>query len=102
MSHDVQDSRAFEQDVRDFLERHVSERIGEIEFGGLLLELSDIQRRHGVITHRSWTSLCLSLVAAEGLARHLDPDLDVAQTLSPKLKRYLRKLYLMAPQRRAA
>lgn len=98
ITHDINDYDAFEAEVTAFLERNISERIADIGFGRLLLELGDLQRKHKIVADPSWMSVCLSLVAVEGLARHFQPDLSIARTICPLLKKMLRQLYLQDPK----
>ncbi len=99
ISHKVEDMEAFENDVSEVLQKYVKQRdIRDLEFGKAMMALGDIQRKYKIVASPVWTSIGVSLVSIEGLARHFDPGLNIARTISPHLKKFLRKIYLMDPK----
>ncbi|MBI2890245.1 MAG: AarF/ABC1/UbiB kinase family protein [Nitrospirae bacterium] len=101
LSHKIRDMAQLEADVTAFLKRSVPDKICDLEFGRILVSLTDIQRRYGMVAKPELTGVMLSLVAAEGLCRHLCPTLNLGLTVAPFLKRFLRKLYTMDPRLQA-
>ena len=99
ISHGVDDMEAFEADVQDFLKKFLADRIADLEFGGFMMAMGDLQRKYRIIADPCWTSIAISLVSIEGLARYFDPEMNIFKTISPHLKKLLRKLYLMDPKR---
>ncbi len=97
ISNGVKDMDTFEAEVNALSKRFMAKRIADLEFGGIMLGMSDLQRKHKIVTNPAWSSIAVSLVAVEGLARYFDPDLNIVRTISPHLKKFLRKLYLMDP-----
>lgn len=63
-----------------------------------MMAMGDLQRKYRIVAEPAWTSIAVSLVSVEGLARHFDPDMNIVRTISPHLKKFLRKLYLMDPK----
>ncbi len=94
----VEDMDAFEAEVNALSKRFMAERIADLEFGGIMMGMSDLQRKYKIVTHPAWSSIAVSLVSVEGLARYFDPDLNIVRSISPHLKKFLRKLYLMDPK----
>ncbi len=104
--HQVGDFDAFAAEVSEMLRANVADRaLRELAFGGTMVTMEALQRKHGIVASPPWVSLALMLVTIEGLARHLDPDLSIAKSIEPHLLGFLRQLYLMNPaleKRRAA
>jgi len=99
VSNGVEDMETFESDVKAFLRKHVTlRRISDLEFGSVMMAMGDLQRKYRIVAEPAWTSIAVSLVSVEGLARHFDPDMNIVRTISPHLKKFLRKLYLMDPR----
>ncbi len=98
ISYQIDDMEEFVADVTELCERHLAERIEDIEFGGIIIGLGGLQRKYKIVAQPTWTSIGVSIVSVEGLARHFDPELNVVQTISPHLKNFLRKIYLMDPK----
>jgi len=98
ISHQITDFDAFEADVSAWCEKHLAERIQDIEFGGTMMGMGDLQRKYKIVADPTWTSIAVSLVSVEGMARFLNPDMRIVRTISPHLKKFLRRIYLMDPR----
>ncbi|MBI2059889.1 MAG: AarF/ABC1/UbiB kinase family protein [Nitrospirae bacterium] len=100
LSHDVRDMAALEGDTTAFLRKRKLDRIVELDFGAIIMEFGDIQRKYAMVASPELSGIGVSLFALEGLARYLDPDLNIGKSLAPHLKKLLRRLYLMDPNRK--
>ncbi|OGP57012.1 MAG: hypothetical protein A2V67_00455 [Deltaproteobacteria bacterium RBG_13_61_14] len=100
ISHGVKDMEEFEAEVGRLVKTHLSQRIQDIEFGAIMMAIGDLQRRYKIVSSPALTSIGVSLASVEGLARYFDPELNIARTISPHLKKFLRKIYLMDPKLR--
>ena len=79
----------FETAIRSVCEPIFDKPLKEISFGRVLLRLFQTSRRFGVEIQPQLTMLQKTLLNVEGLGRDLDPDLDLWQTASPYLERWM-------------
>ena len=87
-----------DSEVGDILQASVASRsLRDMAFGNSMIAMAALLRRHKIVAAPAWASLVLMLITIEGLARHVDPDLNIGETIKPHLRGFLRKLYLMNP-----
>ncbi len=98
VSHDVQDMDTFVEEVNALTKRFMANRIADLEFGGIMMGMTDLQRKYKIVANPAWSSIGISLISVEGLARYFDPDLNIVRAISPHLKKFLRRLYLTDPK----
>lgn len=60
----------------DFVDRHAAKTSGEFEITAFVLELLDIQRRHGVRPSSQFITLVLAMTVYDGVCRMLYPGCD--------------------------
>lgn len=75
--------------VRAICEPIFDKPIKDISFARTLLSLFQMARRFGVIIQPQLIMLQKTLLNIEGLGRELDPDLDLWQSASPFLRRWM-------------
>jgi ubiquinone biosynthesis protein len=90
-----------EAEVRVVLEPAFDRPLSEISLGKVLLQLFRASRRFNVEIQPQLVLLQKTLLAIEGLGRHLDPQLDLWVTAKPYLERWMNdRIGLPALQRR--
>ncbi|MHB1847030.1 MAG: ABC1 kinase family protein [Deltaproteobacteria bacterium] len=89
----IPDSRtnlsAFKADIGAVLSRYSVKSLKDIEASTLLRDLLDLAVRYRIRIPKEYALLSRASVAAEGVLRQLDPDLDVAQTTLPYVRQVL-------------
>jgi ubiquinone biosynthesis protein len=70
------DFARFEDDMREMISRHASQRAGEFEVSRFACELFQIQRRHGLCGSPKFVSVILAFVVLEGIVKQLYPPLN--------------------------
>jgi ubiquinone biosynthesis protein len=78
-----------EAEVRVVLEPAFDRPLSEISLGKVLLQLFRASRRFNVEIQPQLVLLQKTLLAIEGLGRHLDPQLDLWVTAKPYLERWM-------------
>ncbi len=69
--------------VIEFVERHWGQRMGEIHVGRALLDMLSILRRHRIRMNPAFTIVNIAIAVTEGIAKQLDPDLDLMAEALP-------------------
>ena len=77
------------QDLREFLFKYSGLTVGEVTLGQALSELISLVRRYRLRVPPVFPILTKALVTAEGLARSIDPTLNVYEIAQPYAKRLL-------------
>ncbi|MGI8866306.1 MAG: ABC1 kinase family protein [Rubrobacteraceae bacterium] len=77
------------QDLREFLFKYSGLTVGEVTLGQALAELISLVRRYRLRVPPVFPILTKALVTAEGLARSIDPTLNVYEIAQPYAKRLL-------------
>ena len=75
------DHAAFKQDVAEVIRQHPPRDTGALNV--LVQRLLAVAARHAVVLPPSTTLLIKTLVTIEGVARSLDPEIDVLRTALP-------------------
>ena len=81
----------FENAIRSVCEPIFNKPLKEISFGKLLIRLFQTSRQFNMEIQPQLTMLQKTLLNVEGLGRELDPDLDLWQTASPFLEKWLKQ-----------
>lgn len=83
----VFDEHKLERDVLDILDTYHSLSLEDVEIGRLLLELSDIIRQNRLTLPLELSVMIKALITAEGTARELYPQLNVAIEAEPLIQK---------------
>jgi ubiquinone biosynthesis protein len=78
-----------ERDLREFLNKYSGLSVGEVTLGQALSELISLARRYRLRVPPVFPLLTKALVTAEGLARAIDPTINVYEVARPYARRLL-------------
>jgi ubiquinone biosynthesis protein len=81
------------RDLREFLNKYSALSVGEVTLGQALSELIALARRYRLRMPPVFPLLTKALVTAEGLARAIDPTLNVYEVARPYAQRLLAERY---------
>ena len=81
------------RDLRIYLDKYYGLPLRRIDMSTLFRELIDTVRRHDVTLPRDFVSVFKSLTIISGVALQLDPDLNIAELLQPKLSSLIRERF---------
>jgi ubiquinone biosynthesis protein len=81
------------QDLREFLNKYSGLSVGEVTLGQALSELVALARRYRLRIPPVFPLLTKALVTAEGLARSIDPTINVYEVARPYAQRLLSERY---------
>jgi ubiquinone biosynthesis protein len=81
------------RELREFLNKYSGLSVGEVTLGQALSELIALARRYRVRMPPVFPLLTKALVTAEGLARSIDPTINVYEVARPYAKRLLSQRY---------
>jgi ubiquinone biosynthesis protein len=81
------------RDLREFLNKYSALSVGEVTLGQALSELIALARRYRLRMPPVFPLLTKALVTAEGLARAIDPTLNVYEVARPYAQRLLSERY---------
>ena len=87
------DRRQLKKEVGVFLEQYYDLPLEKIRFGDSLQALVQLSLKHRIQLPRDFVILAKTFLGAEGLARRLDPKLNLVATVQPAAKRILRRRY---------
>jgi ubiquinone biosynthesis protein len=82
-----------ERDLREFLNKYSGLSVGEVTLGQALSELIGLARRYRLRVPPVFPLLTKALVTAEGLARAIDPSINVYEVARPYARRLLAGRY---------
>ena len=82
-----------ERDLRDFLNKYSGLSVGEVTLGQALSELIALARRYRLRVPPVFPLLTKALVTAEGVARAIDPTINVYEVARPYARRLLVERY---------
>ncbi|HSL00291.1 MAG TPA: AarF/ABC1/UbiB kinase family protein [Rubrobacteraceae bacterium] len=82
-----------ERDLREFLNKYSGLSVGEVTLGQALSELIGLARRHRLRVPPVFPLLTKALVTAEGIARSIDPTINVYEVARPYARRLLVERY---------
>jgi ubiquinone biosynthesis protein len=78
---------ALQRDVLDLLDVYHSVPLSRLNLGKFLAQIADLLREHGLRLPQSLAVMIKALVTAEGVARQLNPELDVVAEVQPMVAR---------------
>jgi ubiquinone biosynthesis protein len=81
------------RDLREFLNKYSGLSVGEVTLGQALSELIALTRRYRLRMPPVFPLLTKALVTAEGLARSIDPTINVYEVARPYAQRLLSERY---------
>jgi ubiquinone biosynthesis protein len=81
------------RDLREFLNKYSGLSVGEVTLGQALSELIALARRYRLRVPPVFPLLTKALVTAEGLARSIDPTINVYEVARPYARRLLVERY---------
>ena len=81
------------RDLREFLNKYSGLSVGEVTLGQALSELITLARRYRLRMPPVFPLLTKALVTAEGLARSIDPTINVYEVARPYAQRLLSERY---------
>jgi ubiquinone biosynthesis protein len=81
------------RDLREFLNKYSGLSVGEVTLGQALSELISLARRYRLRVPPVFPLLTKALVTAEGLARAIDPTINVYEVARPYARRLLLERY---------
>ncbi len=81
------------QDLREFLYKYSGLSVGEVTLGQALSELISLTRKYRLRVPPVFPLLVKALVTAEGLARAMDPTINVYEIARPYAQRLLSERY---------
>ena len=81
------------RELREFLNKYAGLSVGEVTLGQALSELIALARRYRVRMPPVFPLLTKALVTAEGLARSIDPTINVYEVARPYARRLLSQRY---------
>jgi ubiquinone biosynthesis protein len=84
------------RDLREFLNKYSGLSVGEVTLGQALSELVALARRYRLRMPPVFPLLTKALVTAEGLARSIDPSINVYEVARPYAQRLLSERYTPA------
>jgi ubiquinone biosynthesis protein len=82
-----------ERDLREFLNKYSGLSVGEVTLGQALSELIALARRYRLRVPPVFPLLTKALVTAEGVARSIDPTINVYEVARPYARRLLVERY---------
>ncbi len=84
-----QDIHAFAQALRSIIEPIFGERAANISMGRVLAQLFSVTERFGMRTQTQLLLLQKTMAVVEGVARGLDPNLDIWEVSKPVVKEWV-------------
>ncbi len=81
------------RDLRIYLDKYCGLPLRRIDMSTLFRELIDTVRRNDVTLPRDFVSVFKSLTIISGVALQLDPDLNIAELLQPRLSSLIRERF---------
>ncbi|MEP2935192.1 MAG: AarF/UbiB family protein [Gilvibacter sp.] len=89
----INDMRALEFDINEFVEKYYVRDTHENEMSTILLELKDIIMSHGLVVPTYFFLFARSLVTLEGVINKLYPDLEQFDIVKPYLRKSATRKY---------
>ena len=89
----VKKKRALEADLNEFVQNHAYRTVSKNEMSTILLDLKDIIVKYGLKAPAHFFLLGRSMLAAEGVIRQLDPDLDLEKLSRPYIFQAMARHY---------
>jgi ubiquinone biosynthesis protein len=81
------DMRLFENDINDFMAKHIYKALKDIDVGKLIHDFFNIATRHNVRVPPGIYLMLKAFASVEGIARLLDPEFDMISYALPYVKK---------------
>ena len=81
--YDRVDRRSLERDLLDLLDGYHSVPLAKLNIGSFLAEVTDALRENGLSLPQNLAVMIKALITSEGVARELDPQLNVIDEMRP-------------------
>jgi len=94
------DRRSLSRALQSLLLKYRGLPVKRIDIGVLLGEFSELVRRHDVVVPRDVSMLLKALALVSSVVARLDPDLDLIELLTPRLKQAMRDRFSAKAARR--
>jgi len=88
------DMESLKTDVESLIDHYYGFPIKRVDFRELAQEILDLARNHHVRLPRDFVLLLKSLATVTGLARMLDPEIDLIATIKPHTRKILYERFL--------
>jgi ubiquinone biosynthesis protein len=85
--YDRADRDGLHRDLLDLLDGYHSVPLEQLDLGCFLAEIADVLREHRLVLPRNLAVMIKALITVEGIARELDPELDVVAEVRPLVKK---------------
>jgi ubiquinone biosynthesis protein len=89
----IRNYRELEYDITEFVHSYEVNRFHRNEMGSLMLSMKDIVLKHGLKVPVHFFLLARSLFTVEGVARNLDPEIDVTELARPFMIKVVGRKY---------
>jgi len=89
----VRNTAPLERDITDIMDGYTSLGLEEIDVGRMLMEMTQVVRRHDIRIPSDLAVMIKALVTAEGTARRFHPKLNVVAEAEPFVRSLVRKRY---------
>ena len=83
-------------EIEQLFESYKGRSYFQVEMSRLMLEILGVVRRHRIHLDREWSSLVLSDITFEGIAKIIDRDIDIVAALERKLPPYVLQLEFLS------
>lgn len=85
------DRRLLGRSLQALLDKYYGQPMSRVDLGALLAEFTEVVRRHDVIIPRDALMLIKSTAMVSAATQRLDPDLNVLEPLSARLRQVIRQ-----------
>ena len=86
--HDT-DTRSLSRCLRQLLDKYYGLPLKRMDLVTIFAELTDVVRAHHVTLPREWVAVLKTMVNIAGVALKLDPELNLAQVVGPRVRKLL-------------
>ncbi len=90
---DIQESKEFEYDIKEFLDEFMYQSIDEIEISEVIRKMRRILYQYKIIIPRNYHLLLRALGIVEGVGLYLNPEFNIIENLKPYAKQVISRKY---------
>jgi ubiquinone biosynthesis protein len=87
------DRRMLKRDTAIFLEQYYNVPVERLSFGKALQELAALSSKYSIQLPQDFVVLAKTFLGVEGLARQLNPELNIVDAARPEAERIIRRRY---------
>jgi ubiquinone biosynthesis protein len=84
---------AFRREIAEKRDRYLNQNLGEINVAAFTAEIMDAALRYRIKLNSEYAVLVKATIAVDGMLRTLTPDMDLAATAAPFVKRLITERY---------